>query len=296
MPKGAVWDSLSQPISRSRGRAPPTPAVTLPRMNPSLPAILLASALAIAALLAVTAMIARRQDKYALIDVTWGLLFVAVSWVGVVMSGATARSLVLAALVTVWGGRLALHLARRTRGMGEDPRYVKILSGAPEGKKFGYAVRRVFLVQGVIAWFVSLPLQVAAWTSTTHEAHRVVSGIGWLGVALVVAGLIFESLGDAQLAAFKADPANRGRLMDRGLWAWTRHPNYFGDAVSWWGFWLIALQVSPGWATVLSPIAMTFLLVKVSGVALLEKSMSQRPGWAEYAARTSAFVPRPPRR
>ena len=100
-------------------------------MSSSLPAILLASALAVLVLLAVTAVIARRQDKYALIDVTWGLLFVAVSWVGVVMSGATARSLVLAALVTVWGGRLALHLARRTRGMGEDPRYVKILSGAP---------------------------------------------------------------------------------------------------------------------------------------------------------------------
>ena len=104
-------------------------------MTPSLPSIFLVSALAILVLLAVTAVIARRQDKYARIDGTWWLLFVAVSWVGVAMGGATARSLVLAALVTVWGGRLALHLARRTRGMGEDPRYVKILSGAPEGKK-----------------------------------------------------------------------------------------------------------------------------------------------------------------
>ncbi|MEI2649746.1 MAG: DUF1295 domain-containing protein [Dermatophilaceae bacterium] len=264
--------------------------------SPSLLTVMGLSALAILVLLAITAVVARRLDKYAVIDVTWGLLFVGVAWVGMVVSGFAPRSVLVAALVTAWGGRLAWHLWRRTRGMGEDPRYVAILSAAPAGKKFLYAVRRVFLTQGVIAWFVSLPLQVTAWTSTTHPAHREIGLVGWIGAAVVVAGLLIEGIGDAQLARFKADPANKGRLMDQGLWSWTRHPNYFGDSVVWWGLWVIAAQVNPGWATVLSPAAMTFFLVKVSGVALLEKSMSQRPGWAEYAARTSAFIPRPPKR
>ena len=264
--------------------------------SPSFLAVTGLSALAILVLLAITAVIARRQDKYALIDVTWGLLFVGVAWVGMAVSGFAPRSVLVGALVTVWGGRLAWHLARRTRGAPEDPRYVAILAAAPPGGKFWYAVRRVFLVQGVIAWFVSLPLQVTAWTTTTHPAHREIGALGWVGAAVVVGGLLVESIGDAQLTRFKADPANKGRLMDQGLWSWTRHPNYFGDSVVWWGLWLIALQVQPGWATVLSPAAMTFFLVKVSGVALLEKSMSQRPGWAEYAARTSAFIPRPPKR
>ena len=159
-----------------------------------------------------------------------------------------------------------------------------------ERPRTGYAVRKVFVVQGLAAWFVALPVQVAAATDEP---------LGWLaaaGVLVWLAGLTFEAVGDAQLARFKADPANRGRVMDRGLWAWTRHPNYFGDAAVWWGVWLVAAEAWPGVLTVLSPVAMTYFLAFATGARLLESQMSERPGYREYVQRTSMFVPMPPRR
>ena len=136
---------------------------------------------------------------------------------------------------------------------------------------------------------------------TTPRATALALGVAVLvtlvaGVVLWVVGFVFEAVGDRQLRAFKADPANRGRIMDRGLWAWTRHPNYFGDATVWWGLWLIAASVWPGVLTVASPAIMTYFLVYATGARLLERSMSQRPGYPEYQQRTSYFLPRPPRR
>jgi steroid 5-alpha reductase family enzyme len=153
-------------------------------------------------------------------------------------------------------------------------------------------VRKVFLLQGFITWFVSFPLQLSAVTGPTCAPLTAVTA---LGVAVWLLGVSFEALGDRQLRVFKSDPANRGAVMDRGLWAYTRHPNYFGDAAVWWGLWLITIN---GWlplATVGSPLLMTYFLVYVTGARLTEKLMAGRPGFDEYKSRTSFFFPRPPR-
>ena len=238
-----------------------------------------------------TALVARRLGKVSVVDITWGLLFVAIAWVSAAVGGGDLwRRLLLAVLVTLWGGRLAWHIRRRALGAGEDPRYEKMLADAPEGKRFGYAVRRVFLVQGLAAWFVSLPIQVAA--VTRHPVWWVVVA----GAVIWLVGVVFEAVGDAQLAAFKRDPDNRGKIMDRGLWAWTRHPNYFGDAAVWWGIWVIAAAAWPGVLTVLSPGVMTYFLAFATGARLLEQEMAKRPGYPEYMERTSGFFPLPPGR
>ncbi len=238
----------------------------------------------------VTALVARARGAVSVVDITWGLVLVAIAWVSCLVGTGSWRSLLLAVLVTLWGGRLAWHIRRRGLGRGEDPRYEAMLADAPGGRRFSYAVRRVFLVQGVAAWFVALPLQVAAATD------RPLGRVAALGVVVWLVGVTFEAVGDAQLARFKADPANSGRVMDRGLWAWTRHPNYFGDAAVWWGLWVVAAEAWPGVLTVLSPVAMTYFLAFATGARLLEQEMSKRPGYPEYMERTSMFVPLPPRR
>ena len=249
-----------------------------------------ASLLALAVLMTVTALVARRVGRVSVVDVTWGLCFVVVAVVGLALgTGTLSRRVLLVVLVGAWGLRLAWHIWRRSRGKGEDPRYAEMLDGAP-GSRMAFAVRKVFLVQGLAAWFVSLPVQVAAVTE---------GGLGWValvGALLWLVGLTFEAVGDRQLAAFKADPANRGKVMDRGLWGWTRHPNYFGDACIWWGIFLVSADAWPGVLTVLSPVVMTYFLVWGTGAKLLEQSMAQRPGYREYMERTSGFLPLPPRR
>ena len=152
------------------------------------------------------------------------------------------------------------------------------------------AIRKVYGIQGLSVWFVSLPIQVSAAAGDGIVAVAVVGLLLWL------LGVTFESVGDKQLKDFKADPSTKGKVMDRGLWSWTRHPNYFGDACVWWGIWLVAASAWPGVLTVLSPVAMTYFLVFATGARLLEKHMAQRPGYAEYQQRTSYFLPRPPRR
>ncbi|WP_277455298.1 DUF1295 domain-containing protein [Janibacter sp. DB-40] len=244
----------------------------------------------VAAALVVTAGVARRQRRFAVVDATWPLLFVLIAWASVVTGDGSTRSWLLAGLTTVWGGRLAWHLVGRLRGAGEDPRYAELLEDVPPERRFAVAVRKVFLTQGVVAWFVALPLMVAG---TTDEP---LGPIAALGTLVWLVGLLFEAIGDAQLKAFKADPTTRGTVMDRGLWAWTRHPNYFGDACVWWGLWLIAAEAWPGVLTVLSPVAMTYVLAFATGARLLERRMADRPGYPEYAERTSMFVPLPPKR
>jgi steroid 5-alpha reductase family enzyme len=258
-----------------------------------------ASLLACVLLMAATAAWARSVRRAAVVDVVWGPGFVLVALVSALVGSLVAepgwRVWLLLALVATWGGRLGWHIRRRAQGHGEDPRYAKLLGVDPEDDVrawFSAAVRKVFLVQGFAMWFVSLPVQVAAVLEPAWWPLVVAGALLWL------VGIVFESVGDAQLSAYKADP-DRKPVMDRGLWRYTRHPNYFGDACVWWGLWLAGALASgwlPGLLTVLSPVAMTWFLVFATGAKLLEKSMMQRDGYPEYAARTSMFFPLPPKK
>jgi len=248
--------------------------------------VLGASLGAVAVLMTLTALVSRRVGRVAVVDVTWGLGFVLVAVVSAIVGDERVRWLLLA-MVGMWGLRLAWHIGKRqVAHPEEDPRYARMLG---EGG-FSMAVRRVFVVQGLAMWFVSLPVQVASVAGTRWP------WLVYVGVALWVVGLVFESVGDAQLSAYKKDPERRP-VMDRGLWRWTRHPNYFGDFSVWWGIWLVgglAGGLLPA-LTILSPAVMTYFLVFASGARLLESSMMKRPGYPEYAERTSMFFPLPPK-
>jgi steroid 5-alpha reductase family enzyme len=248
-----------------------------------------ASVAALAVLHSATFAVGRRIGRYNVVDVAWGAGFVAVAAAGAALGhGDPPRRWLLLALVAIWGLRLSWHIQRKTAGNKEDPRYEALLRDATPAQ----VVRKVFVLQGFITWFVSLPLQLSAVTGPTPKSLTAVTVVG---VAVWLVGVAFEAFGDRQLRVFKSDPANRGVVMDRGLWAWTRHPNYFGDAAVWWGLWLITIN---GWlslATVVSPLVMTYFLVQVTGARLTEKLMAGRPGFEEYKSRTAFFFPRPPR-
>lgn len=233
-----------------------------------------------------------RLKNSSIVDIFWGAGFVITAWVSFAQTpdGFLPRKLLIAVLATIWGLRLSSYIFLRNRGKGEDFRYRKMREKAGDNWA-GQSFARVFLLQGLLMWIISMPL-LAAQMGTKAGRLTVVDLTGML-VWLV--GFVFEAVGDAQLKRFKADPANRGKVMDRGLWRYTRHPNYFGDAVQWWGFYLIAAAAG-GWWSVFSPILMTFLLVRVSGAALLEKTLAVRPGYAEYIRATSGFFPWLPRR
>jgi steroid 5-alpha reductase family enzyme len=250
------------------------------------------SALAIAAaMLALWALSLALRDA-SIVDIWWGpgiALGGIVAWLS---AGAShPRSVLLVALAAVWALRLGGYLAWRNAGHGEDPRYQAMRRHW--GPRFPLiSLATVFALQGVLQWLVSLPVQVGA----ANPGSAPLGALDAFGALAFAGGLAFESIGDVQLARFKADPANAGRVMDRGLWRYTRHPNYFGDALAHWGLFLIALASPSGWLTALSPALMTFLLLRVSGVALLERSIGRRrPEYAEYQRRTSAFLPRPPK-
>jgi steroid 5-alpha reductase family enzyme len=257
-----------------------------------------------------TAVLTKVTGKVSVVDTIWGLGFIAVTVTAAVAGqpiqpdtitfsytsdGPLSREIsnpfddqilrtwLLLAMVLIWGGRLAWHIGRRSHGGSEDPRYVELMERGPGG-----LVRKVLLPQGLAIWFVSLPIQVTV-LSLTHVTPVLV-----IGVVLYAIGLAFESIGDAQLAAYKKDP-NRSGVMDKGLWKYTRHPNYFGDACIWWGIYLVCASSWPGIFTLLSPIAMTYFLVFATGAKLLERTMMQRPGYPEYAEQTSMFFPLPRR-
>ncbi len=248
-----------------------------------------------------TFMIGRRLGRYNVVDVTWGVGFVAVAAVcTAVGTGDLFRRILLLVLVGVWGLRLAWHMVgkqsqhsspvRSSAGNGEDPRYRALLRDDFSAKN---VIRRIFVVQAAAGWFISLPLQVSSVLGPTPPALQPVLV---LGVAIWLFGVVFEAVGDHQLRRFKADPANRGEIMDRGTWAWTRHPNYFGDSCVWWGLWLISVAGWVSLVTVASPALMTYFLVYATGARLTEKQMAGRPGFSEYRSRTSFFIPAPPRR
>ncbi len=250
------------------------------------------AALAVAGVMAVTFAVAVPRGLHRLVDVAWGPAFAAVAVVSYAVSaghGDPGRRAAVALATVLWGLRLGVHLARRGRGHGEDPRYERVLAKAP-GSRTAYALRTVYLAQGALVWLISLPVQAAAYVPAAVGPGVAVGALLW------AAGLACEAVGDHQLARFRADPANRGRIMDRGLWSWTRHPNYFGDFLVWWGLYAMACGTWQAAAvSAVSPLLMSYLLIWGSGKRLLERHMAERPGYARYAARTSGFVPRPPR-
>ena len=227
-----------------------------------------------------------------IVDSFWGVGFVIVFWATTLLTpeSLTSRIILLGTVATVWGLRLSLHIFLRNKGKGEDFRYAAWRAEAGPSWRW-LSFFKVFSLQGVLMWIIAVPL-IAAQTGDITSPLKC---LDYTGAALWLVGFIFEAGGDWQLARFKADPANKGELLTSGLWSLTRHPNYFGDAAQWWGFWLIAVSAGALW-TAFSPIIMTFLLMRVSGVTMLEKTLKEaKPGYADYIARTSAFIPWPPK-
>jgi len=254
--------------------------------------VLLGAAGAIAVLMVLTWIVSLAWKDASIVDPVWPLGFVVVVWVTRALAdGNDARQWVLVVLVTVWGLRLSGYLAWRKHGAPEDFRYQAMRRHY--GARFGLiSLATVFLTQGVLMWVVSLPAQLGQLRPEPN-----LGVLAYIGIALWALGFGFETIGDAQLARFQADPASAGQVMDRGLWRYTRHPNYFGDACVWWGIALVAAETGIGALGFIGAAVMSVLLVRVSGVPLLERSMAKRrPGYADYVARTSSFIPRPPRR
>lgn len=234
-------------------------------------------------------LVSLRIRDASIVDPFWGpgFLLVTASWV-LAAGPVSPRAVLVLVLVGAWAARLGVHLLGRNRREGEDPRYAAWRE--EHGDAFWWvSLFKIFWLQAAILWVVALPLLVSVVSRAPMGAWEVV------GALVFLAGFLTEAVADLQLRRFRQDPANRGRVLDTGLWRYSRHPNYFGDAVLWWGLWLVAVGAG-GWWTVFSPVLMTFLLLKVSGVTLLEKDMEdRRPEYAEYVRRTSAFVPLPPK-
>jgi steroid 5-alpha reductase family enzyme len=227
-------------------------------------------------------------ENASIVDVFWGIGFIVMGWYYVVTvpETPTYRGWLSCVLVTVWGLRLALHIGIRNHGAGEDFRYRTWRDQA--GSHFWWiSYFKVFLLQAILLWVVSSPLLLVQLESGTAS----LGVLDLIGVGLWITGFLFEAIADWQLARFKDDPANRERVLSSGLWALSRHPNYFGEAVLWWGFGLLALSTG-GPLALIGPAMITFLLVKVSGVALLDAALEERhPEYAEYIRTTPAFLP-----
>jgi steroid 5-alpha reductase family enzyme len=231
----------------------------------------------------VVSLIRARND---VADVAWGLGFVLMSWLSLLLAEAvTVVGLLITGLVSVWGARLALHVHRRNKGKAEDFRY---LAWRNEWGKW-FLIRsyfQVYILQGVFLFLVVLPVIMI-----NLAALNTFSVLGVVGIAVWAVGFYFEFMGDAQLSNFLRDPNNKGSLLRTGLWRYTRHPNYFGEVTQWWGVWLVALSTPLGIIGIISPITITILILFVSGIPMLEKKMSLHPDFAEYARTTNSFFP-----
>ena len=229
------------------------------------------------------------RNDVSIVDSLWSLMFLLVALAYAAMSGdGGPREVLVLALVAVWALRLSVYISWRNHGEPEDYRYQEIRANNEPFFRYK-SLYIVFVLQAVLAWVISMPLAAAI------SGQSAIGFLDYAGIALFAVGLMFEALGDFQLSRFRRDPANAGKVLDTGLWRFTRHPNYFGNFTLWWGFYLVALSAG-GWWTVMSPLLMTFLLLKVSGVALLEKDISvRRPQYANYIRHTNAFFPGLPR-
>ncbi len=227
-----------------------------------------------------------------IVDPLWGLGFVAVAWYTIANAEILSLNhIVITSLVTIWGCRLTFHIFRRNKGKGEDWRY-------EEWRKLWgkWAVIRayvsVYLTQAIFMFIIALPIIYV----NSHDVSTLGFYLLSAGLTIWVIGYFFESVGDRELRDFRANPKNKGKVMSSGLWRYTRHPNYFGEATMWWGVWIISMASLPfQWGLVISPATITFLLVKISGIPLLERKMMKDKMYRTYAARTSIFIPRKPK-
>lgn len=222
-----------------------------------------------------------------IVDIFWGFGFVVAGAVYYLLTdGNEFRKNLLMAMVTLWGLRLSIYLAWRNHGKGEDFRYRKFRKDYGENRYWWISFFQTFLLQGILMWLISAPLLGAQYYQGNGPGT-----LDFIGIFFWITGFVFETGGDLQLARFKADPANKGKVLNRGFWRYTRHPNYFGDAAVWSGFGLLCLSAGGYWQ-ILGSVLMTVLIIKVSGVALLEKTLKEtRPEYREYIEKTSAFIP-----
>lgn len=253
--------------------------------------LMLYSAVAVFLYMTSVFVLAQAKRDNSIVDIAWGMGFILVSLLTFFMSSTfTPRSILMTAMVIVWGTRLAVHIYVRNRGRGEDFRYARWRRDW--GKAFIWrSFFQIFMLQGVLLLIISYPIVLV----NSSES----SGLFFLdGVGMVVwlTGFLFEAIGDHQLRTFKKKLENKGKVMSRGLWRYTRHPNYFGETLVWWGVFFIALSVEKGWSAVISPIVITFLLLRVSGIPMLEKKYEGNREFSEYARRTSPFFPWFPRK
>ena len=252
---------------------------------------MLVAAITILCIMVATWLLSLVLKNASIVDIVWGLGFAITSWVlAITIDGDSTRQILLAVMVGSWGLRLGGYLAKRNIGHGEVWRYKAMRK--KKGARFGLiSLVTVFGLQGVLMWVVSLPVMFG-----NSDATPGVGPLAVIGVMVWAVGLSFEAIGDWQLVQFKKDPNNAGKVMQTGLWSLTRHPNYFGDALLWWGIGIVGAETGIGVIGFIGPVVMTVFLLRVSGVPMLERSlMKRREGYAEYAARTSAFIPRPPK-
>jgi len=236
----------------------------------------------------VVSLIKKRND---VADVAWGLGFVLMAWISYFISGDFGmRGLVVNILVSIWGLRLAWHIFARHKGKPEDFRY---FTWRQQWGKWFYlrSYFQIYILQGFFLFLIVLPVLFI-----NQNAGGLFGALDFLGILVWLIGFYFEAVGDAQLALFIKNPNNKGKLMQGGLWAYTRHPNYFGEVTQWWGLWLVALSVPMGWIGIIGPITITFLILKVSGVPMLEKKMAENPDFANYKKRVSMFFPLSPKK
>lgn len=245
-------------------------------------------------IVAIPALILKKND---LADVLWGPAFPISAGVAIVMAtengfaGLDTRSILIFTFVSIWALRLFIHVgARNLAHVKEDVRYNNWRK--QWGKTWLWrSYLQVFVLQALILYTFLIPV-----LHSVASPSKDLGGLAWLGAGLWIFGFLFESIADEQLRRFKKDPKNKGVLMTSGLWSWSRHPNYFGEVVQWWGVWLLVAELPNSWFTIVSPLGVTYLLLKVSGVDMLEELMKNRPGFEEYAKRTSVFFPRPPKK
>jgi len=234
-------------------------------------------------------LVSLRLRDASIVDIFWGpgiaIVVDIAAWLG---HSSGERTSAVLFLVNLWALRLGAHIWARHKG--EDHRYAAMRKRFARGW-WWISLPQVFLLQAILIWFVPAPLIAAVMFG-----HRPLAWLDYLGIGLAALGLLFEAVADFQLSAFRADPANKGKVMDRALWGWSRHPNYFGDAAMWWGYFAIGFSASHMWWLILSPLLVTFLLLQVSGIALMEDGIeNRRPGYAAYKRRVSTFLPWPPR-
>lgn len=236
----------------------------------------------------IISLIKKRND---VADVAWGLGFVVLAWASFLISANFQwKSLLVVLLVSIWGLRLFWHIGNRNKKKSEDPRYAKWRR--EWGKWFLLrSYFQIYILQGTLLFLIALPILFINKNSTST-----INPLDFLGLTIWIIGFYFEVVGDAQLRNFIKKPTNKGKIMTSGLWNYTRHPNYFGEVLLWWGIWLIAFSVSNGWLTIIGPISITFLILKVSGVPMLEKQLEKKTGFSEYKKRVSLFFPLPPKK